>query len=391
MTKVALLVVALAAALVACGDEGAPPRTAPSDGEDTAIRPWAAPDDYSFRVRSRCGEQNFIGTFRIVVEDGRVARAEGLDGSAIAALDYMSKEEVPTLSDLLDYAREAEEAGAEVVGVDYDPDDGHPESIEFDYDTNAIDDESCFTVTAYEASGGGTSSSPASYDGTWELVEGRAPEGPIEIRERWRITLTIDGDRWGGLSACNHYGLSANVDGDSISIGGVGGTEMGCNPQVAETEARYHSALMAVDAIERSGDTLVLSGTDAELVYGFVPPPPTAKLTDVRWNLESIIHGRGPDATATSARPAHLYFDSDGTFEGSTGCRGLKGEWIEEADRVTFTRLSADDGTCSDEMAEQNDAVIGLGDGFTFDIEGDTLTVYGRFSETGLQYRAAQG
>lgn len=50
--------------------------------------------------------------------------------------------------------------------------------------------------------------------------------------------------------------------------------------------------------------------------------------------------------------------------------------------------MAADDGRCSDALEEQNDAVIDLGDGFTLDIEGDTMTVYGRFSDTGLRYGA---
>ena len=62
--------------------------------------------------------------------------------------------------------------------------------------------------------------------------------------------------------------------------------------------------------------------------------------------------------------------------------------WIEEADPVTFTYFGAKDGDCSGDPTEQNDEIINLGDGFTFDIEGQTLTIYGRFSETGLEYRA---
>lgn len=163
---------------------------------------------------------------------------------------------------------------------------------------------------------------------------------------------------------------------------------MGCHPEVMQTETRYHSALRAVETIERTGDTLVLVGADAELVYRFVPPPPTAELTDVRWELESLINGHGPDATVSSADPAHLYFESDGTLEGTTGCREIEGEWAEEADRITFTYFAAE-GDCSDEaLVVQNNAIINLGDGFTFDIEGETLTIYGRFSEIGLEYRA---
>lgn len=237
-------------------------------------------------------------------------------------------------------------------------------------------------------SAGGASSSPASYEGTWELVEGSAPEGAIEISRRWRITLTVAGEEWGGLSACNYYGLSADVDGDAISVRGVGGTEMGCHPEAMETETRYHSALMSIETIKRSGNTLTLEGPDAELVFAFVPPPPFAELTNVRWELESLIHGFGPDAMVSNAHPSHLHFTDDGTFEGSTGCRAVEGDWIEQADRVTFTYFGAKEGHCSPALSEQNDAVLNLGDGFTFAITGDTLTIYGRFSDLRLEYKA---
>lgn len=245
---------------------------------------------------------------------------------------------------------------------------------------------------AGRARSGGTPSSPTStYDGTWELVEGRASQGSIEITKRWRITLTIDGDQFGGLSACNHYGASATIEGSSISIDGVGGTEMGCHPDVMEAEARYHSALVAAETIQRTGDSLIIAGGDAELIFGFVPPPPTAQLTDVRWELQSLIHGHGPDATVSSAGAAHLYFHSDGTFKGSTGCRAIEGDWVEEADRITFGYFGAKGDDCSGDLEEQNAEIINLGDGFTFDITGQTLTIYGRFSETGLEFRVSSG
>jgi heat shock protein HslJ len=234
------------------------------------------------------------------------------------------------------------------------------------------------------------------YDGTWELTEGEAPEGPLEITERWRITLAIDGKRFGGLSACNHYGLSAKVDGDAISISGVGGTEMSCHPRVAETEARYHSALMDAETISRSGDRLVLAGPESELVFQLVPPGPLRRLTDVRWELRSLIHGRGPSAPASPANPshpAHLYIDGDGTVRADTGCRELVGEWLVERDMILFGTWGAKDSLdtdCPEKLREQSDAIIGLGDGFTYEIDGRTLTVFGRFSPTGLEFRAAR-
>jgi Family of unknown function (DUF6174) len=144
-----LLVLLTLTSLSACDD---PDKPAPegSRQQEGTVRQWEAPPNYSFRVQSSCGEQSFIGTFHIVVENGEVADTKGLDESGAAALRYM-RDEIPTLTDLLRYAVEAQQADAEVVDVDYDQTDGHPMKIEFDYDTSAIDDESCFVITEYEA------------------------------------------------------------------------------------------------------------------------------------------------------------------------------------------------------------------------------------------------
>jgi hypothetical protein len=154
MRRSLLLLLAATTFLCACDGtdrptEGARPAASGTPRAEGSIRPWEAPPNYSFRVRSRCGEQNFIGTFHIVVRNGAVSDAKGLDGSGAAALRHM--DEVPTLTDLLDYAVVAREADAEVAEVDYDKSDGHPKKIDIDYDTNAIDDESCFVVTDYRA------------------------------------------------------------------------------------------------------------------------------------------------------------------------------------------------------------------------------------------------
>lgn len=143
-----LLILLTLAWLSACGDAGKPATGGSRQGEG-ATGAWDAPPNYSFQVSSKCGEQNFIGTFHIVVRDGEVAEAKGLDESGTNSVESMG-DEIPTLSDLLDYADEAQRAGADVVEVAYDENDGHPTKIEFDYNLNATDDESCFVINKYE-------------------------------------------------------------------------------------------------------------------------------------------------------------------------------------------------------------------------------------------------
>lgn len=139
-----------AAVLVACG---AAPSDAPQ-GSGKSVEPvagWEAPENYEFVVESQCGERAFIGRFRIVVEDGQVAETEALDEDAQASLGYLSSEQVPTLSQLLDEAMEARRAGADEVEVRTDSSDGHPTSIEIDGDLDASDDEACYIVSDYIA------------------------------------------------------------------------------------------------------------------------------------------------------------------------------------------------------------------------------------------------
>lgn len=228
-----------------------------------------------------------------------------------------------------------------------------------------------------------------SYDGTWQLVEGRGPDGDIPLIDGYRITLDIDGEVLGGIAACNnYYGTGAVIDGASFRLKGASINEMGCRPDVHESESAYMTALMAARDIERNGDALTLTGSATELRFELTPPVPTADLVGTRWELESLIYGSGDDGAASSAQPAYLLLHDDGTLEGTTGCRALSGKWRETGDVILFTTFGAE-GNCPEELREQDGHVVGaLGDGFRPEIEGDRLTIVGRFQQ-GLEYRAA--
>ena len=230
------------------------------------------------------------------------------------------------------------------------------------------------------------------YTGTWRLTEGRGPDGDIPLIKGYRITLDINAGSVVGKSACNTYGGRMDTDGDSISLSGLGGTEMGCARPVMNSEEAYLNSLLVADTIGREGDTLTLTGPDAELVFELVTLPPVAELTDTVWKLESLLEGSGNEASGSStAAPAELILKGDGTLSATTGCQELKGEWSQRADEITLPVLSSRNrcGTdVSPELRQQDIHVSGvLGDGFTFDLEGQTLTVFS-MGGLGLQYTA---
>ncbi|WP_328475402.1 DUF6174 domain-containing protein [Actinoplanes sp. NBC_00393] len=134
-----VVLAAAAAALSGCG--GSP--------EPAAAAEWQEPARYTYELKSSCGERALIGHFRITVEQGKVTAAEGLDESGRWFVEDARSEPAPTLGQLLDQANRAREQGADVAEVTTDPADGHPTEINIDPQANAIDDESCYTITGY--------------------------------------------------------------------------------------------------------------------------------------------------------------------------------------------------------------------------------------------------
>ena len=224
--------------------------------------------------------------------------------------------------------------------------------------------------------------------GTWILVEGVSPEGEIRIDPDFRISLRFEDDSVSGTSACNHYGGDVTIDGSSFAAGGLGGTDMGCAPEIMEAESRYLAALMGATTIEQGSDTLTLTGQNIELVFEREPPVPTAELENTEWHLEGLIEGRGPEGTVSEADPGTLTLHDDGTLSGHTGCRTLTGTWEPHGDEIFTPELGAEGG-CSEQQRLQDGHVVNvIGDGFTVEIEGATLTIYSSRGDQGLIYKA---
>lgn len=134
---------ALATVLVVVGVAGCGPAR-----ESAAEVSWGAPANYEFVLESSCGERSFIGRFHVVVRDGVVADAQGLDDPGRLMLEQGYEEDVPTLSGLLDEVERARDMGADVVNVKTIG-DGRPQQITIDGDTETYDDEACYVVSDF--------------------------------------------------------------------------------------------------------------------------------------------------------------------------------------------------------------------------------------------------
>ena len=227
---------------------------------------------------------------------------------------------------------------------------------------------------------------PVEMDGSWQLRSGSLNGRAVPRLDDHPITLTISGSEIGGAAACNQYGGRFEMRGGRLTIQDLALTAMGCEEPVASAEAVYTAALGSVEALARDGDELVLSGPNVELRFAPVADPPTAELTDTTWILETVFVG--DVASSPVGEPATLTLRSDGSFDGSTGCRAFEGAWIEKSGQIVATRMMLDDAGCPPDASGQDSHVVRvIGDGFVATLDGELLTLTDPGS-VGLVYRA---
>jgi heat shock protein HslJ len=231
-------------------------------------------------------------------------------------------------------------------------------------------------------------SDPGTPAGSWILTKGTGPSGEIPVLDDHPITLVIDADKAGGHAACNIYGGTVTVNGDSIRLAAMSMTEMACvDDRAMNAEAAYMSALAAVTRWSRDGDQLVLSGDGVQLTFAVQPPVPDAKLIGTEFVLDTLMQG---DTASTVLGEATLTLAADGTFRASTGCRELKGSYQVSGDSIDFSDVTPT-GDCTDELKGQDALVVEVLSGHvSATIDGPILTLLAR-GQQGLGYHAAPG
>lgn len=237
---------------------------------------------------------------------------------------------------------------------------------------------------------------PSAYYGQWTLREGHGPGGEIRLVDGHPISLVVQdhpGRRTaalvGGMSVCNQYGGPADLHDEALVWkDGFGATEVGCPRRAGETEQAYFDALLAVDAIERDGSTLILRGEDVELRFESVEPVAIERIVDRRWRLEALIEG--DDETPVVGRPGWLEIHDDGRVSGSSGCHGLYGKWEHHGNEILFWEFGVRDYHCPPRLREQHELIVdALGDGFRAELRGTTLIVRSH-ADRGLRYELAE-
>ncbi|WP_167760527.1 META domain-containing protein [Blastococcus sp. CT_GayMR16] len=221
--------------------------------------------------------------------------------------------------------------------------------------------------------------------GEWFLVDGSADGGALPQPAGAGATLTVGPDELSGRSFCNHYSSTYSLDGTTLAVDGLGGTDMGCEPAVMAAEAAYLGALGRADTVARDGEDLLLTGDGVRLRFSLVPPVPDRELAGTRWVLDTLVDG--DVASSTLGEPAVLLLEPDSTADASTGCRAVTGTWLVEDGALVIDDLLVT-GTCPPDVEPQDAHVTAvLSSGPAVEISEDRLTLTAPDGR-GLVYRA---
>jgi heat shock protein HslJ len=216
--------------------------------------------------------------------------------------------------------------------------------------------------------------------GDWVLESGMLDGAPIAIVEGSAPTMSVDGTRIGGTSACNQYGAEILVEGDVMRFGETSSTAMLCEDDLMATEAAYVSALARVRAATMEDGALILVGDGVSLRFLPLDAPPLDAIVGRPWRLVSIIEDgveREP-----GGEMATLTYAEDGSFEGSTGCRTFTGRWIESQARIFATETAMAGPDCPPDLAAQDGIIPEVAGDNAPSIDGSRLVLTGRHGGT---------
>lgn len=211
------------------------------------------------------------------------------------------------------------------------------------------------------------------------LVEGSRIS--LSFPEKGKVTVQ------GGCNSL--FGTVVDEPGDKLVITEMGGTDMACEqPRMAQDEW-LTKFLTSRPVWALTGDKLVLTGTNEELVMlDRKVADPDRKLTGTKWVVDTLLQGDSA-SSVPQVTQAHLTFSEDGRVTGNTGCNQLTGSAKQSGNKIVFTAVATTKMLCPGEANDLEKAVLAVLDGdVTMKIDADRLELK-QAGGKGLQLKAA--
>ncbi|MEC7984028.1 MAG: META domain-containing protein [Myxococcota bacterium] len=175
---------------------------------------------------------------------------------------------------------------------------------------------------------------------------------------------------------CNHFSGSFEMEGDTLAVGMLSGTEIGCGDGLMEQDDWFVSFFTASPTVEHNGDTITFTGSDATLVYLDEDiAVPDASLTAETWYIDTYIDGGVASAFNIGVSPS-MTFGDDGSISVNTGCNDGGGTYIVEGDQLTVSIDTITDAVCEGDLAYIEGHILSVLNGAaTYSIDGNQLSI----------------
>jgi heat shock protein HslJ len=178
---------------------------------------------------------------------------------------------------------------------------------------------------------------------TWQLHE-LAVDGALQtVPDDVIATLHMADGGVGGSGGCNAYFGDYVIDGDALTFGPIGSTQMFCEGPPGEIEAAFFANLLLVASWASDGMTVTMSDADGNAVLTFAaalePPMPADGIEGLTWLLQE----QAVDGTLT-APPEGVIVSlilEGGSAGGSGGCNAYFASYELDGSAVSFSEIGS--------------------------------------------------
>ena len=187
-------------------------------------------------------------------------------------------------------------------------------------------------------------------------------------------TLSFNEDQQvAGNASCNNFFGSYTLDGNKLSFGSLGSTQMFCDG-LMEQESAYLAALESTTGYRTEEGKLLLVDESGNTVLVFSPQD--MSLDGVSWNLTMFNDGQNLTSLLNDTQINAEF--KDGSVSGSSGCNSYSGAFQQDGLKLTFGDLASTLMLCQEEgVMEQESAYLqAIAKVTHYIVEGKQLTLF---------------
>lgn len=226
----------------------------------------------------------------------------------------------------------------------------------------------------------------------WSLESYVDKEGQlVGVLPDTKITLTFESGEMRGSAGCNSYFGPVEIDGNEMTVGLLGATQMMCPEPIMEQEGAYLAALQSAASYRIQGDRLEIADSSGKtaLVFGVLQPMP---LTGTSWLMTRYNNGREAVVSPLRGTEITALFGEDGSLTGSAGCNSYATTYELDGDEITIGPIRITFMMCAEPegiMEQESAYLAALESAASYSIAGDTLKLTDAGGKLAVSYVAA--